>query len=102
MKKTRKVLDVRKLPREDVDVNDNDTLAALASMVRLERVRRDWTQARLGREVGVEHSTISFVESGDRVPSALVLLRLAGILKLDLGGLARLAVARRQGRRRAA
>lgn len=36
----------------------------MASIIRLERVRRDWSALELGRRAGLQESTISLIERG--------------------------------------
>lgn len=52
----------------------------LANRLRLARVERHLTQDELARAVGVSRNTIGSIESGRYYPSALLALRLAGVL----------------------
>jgi putative transcriptional regulator len=45
--------------------------------IKVERAKKDWTQAHLAQEVGVTRKTINAIENGRDIPSVLLALRLA-------------------------
>jgi DNA-binding XRE family transcriptional regulator len=77
-------------PREDrASVAARRTLRLLAAMggeVRMGRRRAGWTQAHLGRLVGVSKSTVSRIEGGEYRPLTFKLAaRMAAVLGAELG-----------------
>ncbi|HEX5267182.1 MAG TPA: helix-turn-helix transcriptional regulator [Acidimicrobiales bacterium] len=64
----------------------NDT----GRMLREARLKRGWSQARLGRSAGLAQSVISAYESGAREPSVAAMRRLARAMDLDLALVPRL------------
>lgn len=63
------------------DVDDAPT--TFAERLRDARIRRGWSQARLAREAGYDHSYLSRIERGNRTPSRLAVARLVDALALD-------------------
>lgn len=53
----------------------------LANKLKEERTARGWTQAELAERIGVSRKTINTVENGIFIPSALLALKLAGMLE---------------------
>ncbi len=49
----------------------------LAEKITTERARKSVSQAEVAKEVGVTQATISYIESGDKIPSVALLKRLA-------------------------
>lgn len=49
----------------------------LANRMRVARAERDWSQGELARRVGVTRQTVSSIETGQYVPSALLAFVLA-------------------------
>jgi transcriptional regulator with XRE-family HTH domain len=47
------------------------------------RLARGWTQRELGERVGLTHTTISRLESGDRIGALSTWKRLVAVLDLD-------------------
>jgi transcriptional regulator with XRE-family HTH domain len=62
---------------------------ALASNVRALRKDRDWSQAKLADEVGVEQNAISLIENGRANPTVVVLEQIAHALGRTATGAAR-------------
>jgi len=56
---------------------------AFPRILRELREKHDMSQARLARAIGVDHSYISRLESGQRRPSYDVILAIASALSLD-------------------
>ena len=54
----------------------------LANRLRVARAERDLSQDQLARAAGVSRQTISSIETGQYVPSALLAFRLAGVLSV--------------------
>ena len=65
----------------------DDTTAAIARRVRLERDSRGWSLADLAERAGVAKATISKIERQEMSPTAVTLLRLASAFDLTLAGL---------------
>ncbi|HSS13598.1 MAG TPA: helix-turn-helix transcriptional regulator, partial [Rhizomicrobium sp.] len=70
-----------------MDTLVDDTEAALARQIRLEREARNWSLADLAERSGVAKASISKIERGEVSPSAVLLLRLATAFDLTLAGL---------------
>jgi transcriptional regulator with XRE-family HTH domain len=70
-----------------MDTLIDDTGAALARHIRLEREARGWSLAELADRSGVSKAAISKIERGDVSPTATILVRLAGAFDLTLAGL---------------
>ena len=66
--------------RERIDAMDT----LFANTLKKLRTKRDLTQAQLARAMFVNNTTISQWESGSRLPSAHMIARLAGVLKVDV------------------
>ncbi|PSQ98949.1 MAG: transcriptional regulator [Bacteroidetes bacterium QS_9_68_14] len=49
----------------------------MKNTVRVERARKDWTQAELAERVGVSRQTICAIERRDYAPSTVLALKLA-------------------------
>ena len=49
----------------------------LAEKITTERARKSVSQAEVAKEAGVTQATISYIESGDKIPSVALLKRLA-------------------------
>ena len=54
----------------------------LANRLRVARAERDLSQDQLARAAGVSRQTISSIETGQYVPSALLAFRLARVLSM--------------------
>ncbi|HEX5265305.1 MAG TPA: helix-turn-helix transcriptional regulator [Acidimicrobiales bacterium] len=59
-------------------------------MLRDARLKRGWSQARLGRSTGLAQSVISAYESGAREPSVSAMRKLARAMGMDLALVPRL------------
>lgn len=59
-------------------------VAEVARQLRAERLRRGISMTRLADESGLSQQMISYVERGMRSPTLDTLLRMAGVLKVDL------------------
>jgi transcriptional regulator with XRE-family HTH domain len=70
-----------------MDTLIDETSAALARRVRLERETRGWSLADLAARAGVSKAAISKIERGETSPTAALLVRLAGAFDLTLAGL---------------
>jgi transcriptional regulator with XRE-family HTH domain len=70
-----------------VDILIDNTEAAIARRVRLERDARAWSLAELAEKSGVAKASISKIERGEMSPSAGILSRLASAFDLTLAGL---------------
>lgn len=56
----------------------------LRNTIKVERARRDMTQAELAVKVGVSRKTINTIETGKFVPSTVTALRIAKVLYLTI------------------
>ncbi|MDQ1921963.1 helix-turn-helix domain-containing protein [Massilia pseudoviolaceinigra] len=70
-----------------MDTLKDDTGAAIARRLRLERDARGWSLADLAARSGVAKATISKIEREETSPTAVILVRLAGAFDLTLAGL---------------
>jgi transcriptional regulator with XRE-family HTH domain len=70
-----------------MDTIKDDTGAAIAGRLRLERAARGWSLADLAARSGVAKATISKIEREETSPTAVILVRLAGAFDLTLAGL---------------
>ncbi|CUI02959.1 helix-turn-helix domain-containing protein [Massilia antarctica] len=70
-----------------MDIKTDDTSAAIARRLRLERDARGWSLAELAARSGVAKATISKIEREETSPTAVILVRLAGAFDLTLAGL---------------
>ena len=61
------------------------TVAAVVSQLRDARVAQGLSFKKLEELSGITHQGIHFIESGERMPSLLTLLRIAEPLGVDLG-----------------
>jgi transcriptional regulator with XRE-family HTH domain len=69
-------------------------IKALASNVRALRKEREWSQAKLAGEVGIEQNAISLIENGRSNPTIIVIEQIAYALGVPISALLE-AVARR-------
>ena len=69
-------------------------IKALASNVRALRKEREWSQAKLAGEVGIEQNAISLIENGRSNPTIIVIEQIAHALGVPISALLE-AVARR-------
>lgn len=58
--------------------------SAAASLLRLARRRREWTQAEFARRAGIPRSQLCAYETSAKQPSAATLARLLAVAGLDL------------------
>ena len=56
----------------------------VARLLKAERLRRHISMTRVANEAGLSQQMISYVERGMRSPTLDTLLRIAGVLKIDL------------------
>lgn len=49
----------------------------MKNTIKVERAKKDWTQAELAQQVGVSRQAINAVETGKFVPSTILALKLA-------------------------
>jgi transcriptional regulator with XRE-family HTH domain len=70
-----------------MDIIVDNTEAAIAQHIRLERDARNWSLADLAERSGVAKASISKIERGEMSPSAGLLVRLAAAFDLTLAGL---------------
>jgi transcriptional regulator with XRE-family HTH domain len=69
----------------------SDPTDAIATRVKIERERRNWSLAELAERSGVSKAMISKIERGEASPTATVLGRLSGAFGLQLSTLLALA-----------
>lgn len=66
--------------------NSNNT-KHIANKIKLLREECDWSQSKLAKEAGVTASAISMIESGQRVPSLVVIRKISDALKVSVSEL---------------
>lgn len=49
----------------------------MKNMIKVERAKKDWTQADLAERVGVSRQAINSIEAGKFVPSTMLALKIA-------------------------
>lgn len=59
-------------------------LKKLGRLIKVERVRNDFSQEQLAEKVGVSTRTISLIESGLQHPKFFLVVKLADILNFDI------------------
>lgn len=64
-------------------------LKTLGKMIKVERVRNDYSQEQLAERVGVSTRTISLIESGLQHPKFFLVVKIAEVLNFDISLLAR-------------
>lgn len=68
-----------------ITVNSNHEVnMELKNELRVWRARRDITQERLGKEVGLSRQTIHSIERGKFIPSVLSALKIAGYFETSV------------------
>lgn len=73
-------------------------------MIRQERIKRNWTQAYVGKQVGLTRTAIHDIETGKQLPSYKVLVKLEDLFGLphrELFGAATLEIEETLGGNRA-
>ena len=59
----------------------------LRTTMKVERARRDWTQAQLADLAGTTRKSVNAIETGNMVPSAVLALKLAHALGMTVDAL---------------
>lgn len=59
-------------------------LKKLGKLIKIERVRNEFSQEQLAEKVGVSTRTISLIESGIQHPKFFLVVKLAEILNFDI------------------
>lgn len=59
-------------------------LKKLGRLIKVERVRNDFSQEQLAEKVGVSMRTISLIESGLQHPKFFLVVKLADVLNFDI------------------
>jgi len=63
----------------------------IAAVIRLQRIKREWSQERLALEAGMKPSEVSHLESGRRNPKVGTLERLANAIGVRISDILRLS-----------
>ena len=66
---------------------NNDPTAFIARRLREERLKRQWTLEDFARHSGVSKAMLSKLERGEASPTAVLLGRISGALKVSIGSL---------------
>ena len=61
-----------------------DWTMTFAEKISAERAKKNISQAEVARAVGVTQTTISYIESGDKIPSVALLKRLAQYFEVSM------------------
>lgn len=56
----------------------------MRNLIKVERAKKDLTQADLAEKVGVSRQTINAIEKGKFVPSTLLALKIAQVFEADV------------------
>ena len=59
----------------------------MKNTLKVERAKKDWTQADLAERVGVSRQTINSIEKGRFVPSTLLALKIATVCEVAVNQL---------------
>ena len=59
----------------------------IANKIKLLREESDWNQSKLAKEAGITASSISMIESGQRIPSLVVIRKISDALKVSVSEL---------------
>lgn len=59
----------------------------IANIIKALREESDWSQSKLAKEAGITASAISMIESGQRVPSLVVIRKISDALKVSVSEL---------------
>lgn len=51
----------------------------MKNTIKVERAKKDWTQADLAEKIGVSRQTINSIETGKFIPSTLLALKMANV-----------------------
>jgi putative transcriptional regulator len=56
----------------------------LDNTIKIQRARKNWTQAELAHQVGVTRKTVNTIENGKYVPSTYLALKMARVLDVSV------------------
>ena len=51
----------------------------MKNTIKVERAKKDWTQADLAEKIGVSRQTVNSIETGKFIPSTLLALKMADV-----------------------
>ncbi len=51
----------------------------MKNTIKVERAKKDWTQADLAEKIGVSRQTVNSIETGKFIPSTLLALKMANV-----------------------
>ena len=66
---------------------NNKNTEYIANKIKLLRGECEWSQSKLAKEAGITASAVSMIESGQRVPSLVVIRKISDALKVSVSEL---------------
>ena len=56
----------------------------MKNTIKVERAKKDWTQADLAERIGVSRQTVNSIETGKFIPSTLLALKMASVFETSV------------------
>ena len=56
----------------------------MKNTIKVERAKKDWTQADLAEKIGVSRQTVNSIETGKFIPSTLLALKMASVFETSV------------------
>lgn len=56
----------------------------MKNTIKVERAKKDWTQAELAEKIGISRQAMNSIETGKFVPSTLLALKLASVFQTQV------------------
>jgi len=56
----------------------------MKNTIKVERAKKDWTQAELAEKIGVSRQAVNSIETGKFVPSTLLALKMAKVFETSV------------------
>jgi putative transcriptional regulator len=53
----------------------------MKNTIKVERAKKNWTQAELAEKIGVSRQAVNSIETGKYVPSTVLALKMAGVFE---------------------
>jgi putative transcriptional regulator len=56
----------------------------MRNLIKVERVKKNWTQAILAEKIGVSRQAVNAIETGKFIPSTLIALKMAKVFETNV------------------
>lgn len=56
----------------------------MKNLIKVERAKKNWTQAILAEKIGISRQAINSIESGKFIPSTLIALKMAKVFETNV------------------